>query len=175
MTGVPDEAAREVRHRETQYAVEGWLRLVLGLPVATLWTFFLGQVVLGRPVGGEPAPPVLLCGLTVLFGLGLPALLFQLKLVVEVSSAGVRLAHFPWRSRLVPWSDVHGFRRRTYDARAEFLGWGIRWRPGYGWCFTVSGDEAVEIDLPEDQHLLVGSRDAAALLHALQEASGPSR
>ena len=56
-------------------------------------------------------------------------------------------------------------------------GWGIRWIPGTGWLYNVSGFDAVELDLDGDRKVRIGTDEPQALTAAVERAlaARPSR
>jgi hypothetical protein len=143
-------------YRHTQI---GWtLLLVLGVGA--------GLVAFAASRTGWSGPAPLVFGL-----LGVVAALFC-TLTVEIREGNVLL-----------FFGLGLVRRRVGRAeivRAEAVrnpwhfGWGIRFTP-YGWLFSVSGLDAVEIGLVSGKALRIGTDEPAELAAAIRKGAGLSR
>jgi hypothetical protein len=123
-------------------------------------------------VGSKPAPDAVVWVLFGVIGVALPALFVTMRLVTEVGRDGVRVRFVPFKTRVVALAEVKSFRVREYRPIREFGGWGIRWRPGWGWAYNTRGNRGLEIDLADGSHLMVGSQDPERLAAALRRAKG---
>jgi len=109
----------------------------------------------------------------VIFGIGLPALLFFSQLVTEVRDDGIYIRFSPFHRtfRRIAFMEVKQCEARTYHPIREYGGWGIRVR-----CkekvYNVSGDRGVQIELLNGYRLLIGSQRAEELLRAIQTKDG---
>jgi hypothetical protein len=107
---------------------------------------------------------------------------------IMLAATSVLLLLFGWLTVLVADGEVHarfgvGLIRRTVafgDVRGYravrnpwYYGWGLRLIPG-GWLYNISGLSAVEIDLPENRRIRIGTNDPSGLLEALSRALGRS-
>ena len=69
-------------------------------------------------------------------------------------------------------TDVLAAEAVTYRPIREFTGWGIRWRPGWGWAYSVAGNRGLRVDLRNGSHLMIGSRAPEPLAEAVRMVRG---
>ena len=153
---------------ETQRFDQPWIRLVV-YPIALLmWFFFVRQVVLGIPIGDDPAPDAFYAVFWVVFGIGLPALFHGIRMETRVGPAGVHLRHFPFhrKFRRWPFDRIGSAEARTYRPLREYGGWGIRIGPG-GLAYNVKGNRGVQLVLSSGIRILLGSQEPDALAAAI--------
>ena len=96
------------------------------------------------------------------------ALLFFLfrSLSTVVTSEHLHISYGPGViSKTIPRQDILGSR---LGRTGPFLGWGIRYWPGRGWTWNISGFDVVVLDLPGDRQFRVGTDDPEGLLDALR-------
>jgi hypothetical protein len=106
-------------------------------------------------------------------GLGLPAWVLFIRLVVEVRPEGIcyRFVGMHLRPHRIAWDDVACFYARRYKPIREYGGWGVRWSAS-GKAYNVKGDRGVQLVLRDGRRVLFGSQRAAELEEAIREASG---
>lgn len=94
------------------------------------------------------------------------------SLTVLVSSSEIKVSFgiglIRKRFRIDTVRSVCAVRNRWY------YGWGIRKIPG-GWMYNVSGFDGVEIQTGEGRYFRIGTDEPAALLEAIQSATGLSQ
>jgi len=61
-------------------------------------------------------------------------------------------------AKVIVIKDLKSITLRKYNGIKEFMGWGVRYN-GNTSCFTVSGDDAVEIELSNNDKVLIGTHD----------------
>jgi catechol 2,3-dioxygenase-like lactoylglutathione lyase family enzyme len=155
-----------VVYREVQRFRTLTLWLLVGGIAALLWYGFIRQVVLGQPFGSRPSSDAELAVGWAVFGLGLPALFWGVRLVTEVDDAGVRIRFWPFPGRRIRWPHIRDAQALTYRPLREFGGWGLRWGRGRR-AYSVSGDRGVELVLHRGGRIVIGSQDPAALHAAI--------
>lgn len=142
------------------------MALVFGLAAVPWWGFWQ-QIVRGVPFGNNPGPDLLVILIWLAFGIGLPLFFWQLKLVVEVTPDAVVIRYAPFVNRIIPRATIAHAGTRRYRPLREFGGWGVR-----GWggriAYNVSGNEGAELTLTDGRVVLIGSRQAAALIQAIR-------
>lgn len=160
------------RYREEQRMTQWWLWLLIFFITATLWWSFVQQIVFGEPFGNKPGPDWMVWLFTLLFGIGLPYLLYSIRLIVTVTPDDVQITFTPVYRRTIPLTDIVACRARRYKPLQEYGGWGIK-----GWskakiAYNISGDQGVELDLTSGQQVMLGSQDIDGLAAAIAAASG---
>lgn len=158
----------EPSFRETQRLRQAWIIGLTLTPALLAWYVFVGQVVLGRTVGSNPAPDWAVWLILALVGIGLPALLFSARLDVAVESTGLRIRYFPFLRRFIPWGAIRSADSCTYRPMAQFWGWGIRWSSSEGWAYTTSGNHGVRLTLADGRRLLIGSQRPGELAETIR-------
>ena len=113
-----------------------------------VWWQFYEQVVRNNPQGTQPIPDWLAWVLTIVFGLGFPALGVLLRLVTELHPGQLRVRVFPFRGTSIPLKDVREAEVRDYSAQKEFGGWGVRTGRG-GKAYTAYGNQGVQLWLKQ--------------------------
>ena len=89
-------------------------------------------------------------------GAGLPLFLYSLTMTTIVNSDGITIKYFPVGKAVIKADDIKSIEMRRYKALDEFGGWGIKY--GFGKkCYTMSGDEGVEIKLKSGNCIIIGS------------------
>jgi hypothetical protein len=136
-----------LHYREVQRITALWIWAIVLLPTALAWWAFVQQVLLSKPFGTNPAPNLAVVIIWLVFSLPLPLLILAVSLRTEVRDDTVRLRFFPFRSRTIAIGDIRECEPRTYSPIGEYWGWGIRWTPGHGWCYTVQGNRGVQLTL----------------------------
>ena len=68
---------------------------------ALAWWTFVQQIVMGKPLGEDPAPDWGVWVLWVVIGLGLPLLFFFIRLVLEVTPDAVIIRYRPVTRRTI--------------------------------------------------------------------------
>jgi hypothetical protein len=141
--------------------------LIYGL-TAYIWYTFAQQMLFGNPIGNNPASDWFISLYWVLFGLGMPAFIFGLRLVVAVHPGGVRIEYLPLLRREIPFEQIERAAARRYHPIREYGGWGIRGLP-FMKCiaYSTSGSQGVELLLKDGRLVLLGSQDADALAAAI--------
>jgi hypothetical protein len=165
--GLDVNAADVPAFREVQRATQWWLRLlVLGL-AALAWWAFVQQVVLGKPFGNHPVSDGLVWALWIAFAFGGPLLLFVWRMIVEVHPGELVVRYIPIYRRRIPLAEIEAHEAVTYRPLLEWGGWGLRWFPGRGWVYSVSGNRGVQLELTGGRRLLIGSARPEELDRAL--------
>lgn len=134
-----------------------------------VWWQFYEQIIRNNPQGTQPIPDWAAWALSLVFGLGFPALGFLLRLVTELHPEELRMRVFPFRATSIPLNQVVEAEVRAYSARREFGGWGVRTGRG-GKAYSAYGDKGVQLWLQGDERILIGSQRAQELLDALRAA-----
>ena len=165
--------------REVQHFNQWWVwAVVMGLAGAGWWAF-VEQILMGRAWGNNPAPDAVVVVMWLGFGIGLPLMMRGVRLIVRVSDGALHLRYVPFRYRVIPLTTITSAEPTRYRPMREYFGWGIRWMPGRGWVYSVSGDQGVRLVLGKRRKLLIGSRKpfelaAAIVSNQTPDFDGPS-
>ncbi len=160
-------------YQEVQRFRQLWLwALVAGVAGVSIWSFVV-EIILGRPVGENPAPDVAASIIGVVFGLGLPAFFCAANLTVRVCADGLYYRYFPlhWKFRRIAPEELAGFAAHTYRPLRDYGGWGVRWGQA-GKAYNVSGNRGVMLDLADGRKLLIGSQNPEQMAEAMGLAFG---
>ena len=165
-----EDATENVTYCEVQRFRQIWIWLLIVLLAGIAWYGFLQQIALGKPFGGNPAPDLTMWIFWIAFGVGFPLFLYSVKLIVEVKEDGIHIRFFPLHSRTIPFKNLRSYEVRQYRPILDYGGWGIRWGPGKGWAYNVSGDRGVQLELSNGKQLLIGSQNPEKLAQMIGKA-----
>ena len=153
---------------ETQY-FSWWTWALIALLAVGFGVIFVVQITLKIKVGTRPMPS----WLALVFCLALGAFSFFMAmqcLKVKITNEAVyySLGAFA-RPRTIRIDEISTMSLRKYDGMAEFSGWGVRTNSKEN-CFTVSGDDGLEIKLKDGNKklVLIGTQQAAQLQDILK-------
>jgi hypothetical protein len=135
------------------------------------------QLALGNSWGDHAMPDValgLLGGLVIGLSLVLAYALAALRLVIEVREDALYVRFAPFVTRRIPFSQIVRTEARTYSPVFEYGGWGIRWMPGRGWAYNVSGNRGVQLELSGRKKLMLGTRRPEQLARAIESVMSKS-
>ncbi len=164
----PNQVQPGVSFREVQRPRQWWLWSALTFGTALLaWACFLCQIVVGTPLGSDPAPDWIVLVFWVLFGLAFPLLFLASHLTTEVHSEHLHVTFFPFFRRQLAFADIASCKAVCYQPLAQFGGWGIRVNMDRHWAWSVSGNEGVQLDFRNGRRLLIGSQTAGAFASAV--------
>lgn len=91
--------------------------------------------------------------------LGGPTMFWWARLLTVVEDNRLRVSFRPFLvRRKLPTAEIVSFGATEYSPILEYGGWGVRWRPGKGKAYNVSGNRGVRITLSDGEELLVGSQ-----------------
>ncbi|RME75428.1 MAG: hypothetical protein D6784_07935 [Chloroflexi bacterium] len=162
------------RYREVQRMRQWWLWVIVLAAVSPVWYGTARQIFFDRPFGDRPLPDGGLVLFWLVFGVGLPVMLYYTHLTTEVRTDGVYYRYWPFHRtfRAIPFADIEVFEACTYRPLWEYGGWGIRYGGRRGWAYTVSGKRGVRFQLRSGRQILLGSREADKLAQAVRDAIG---
>jgi hypothetical protein len=134
---------------------------ILLVAVSVISSLFFGvltviQIGFHHKLGNHPAPDLLLFLFFICCTAGAVFFYFQ-KLKTTISETEIQVSFgLLTNKKTIRVTDIKSINVRKYDAMKEFWGWGIRYN-GNTSCFTVSGDDAMEIILANDEKILIGT------------------
>ncbi len=157
-------------YHEVQQFRQVWIWVLVSALAGLVWYAAVSQLLLHRPFGDRPMPDILLVVFWIIFGIGLPALLFFGRLVTEVRDDGIYIRFFPFHRsfRRIAFNELKRYEVRTYRPILEYGGWGIRYCRCSGKAYTVSGRHGLQLELLNGKRLLIGSQRPEELLRAIQ-------
>jgi len=149
---------------------------VLILPIALYFLFSMGpgiyqQLVLGQPWGRKPVSNttlVIVGCLSALASLGVPLLLYFIKLITRVTHDHIEVYFYPFKREQIPFENIVISESRTYNAISEYGGWGIRTGRN-GKAYNVSGNQGVQLELTDGKKLLIGSQRSDELAELIKQ------
>lgn len=147
-----------------------WVWLLVGIVAAGCWAAFVQQIIFGNEVGSQPAPNFVLWLVLILFGVGMPWLMYSMKLVTRLDSSHLVIRFRPLLTRKIPLADIAECEARTYKPLRDFGGWGIRFSFKHGRAYNMFGNRGVQLILRDDKRILVGSQRADELAEAIRKA-----
>jgi hypothetical protein len=155
---------------EVQYMRHPVLLAVVGIIAALMWISFVQQIIYGVPFGTNPAPDVVMWVFVLLFGVGLPVLIYAARLETVVRDGALMFRYVPFHLawRVVPCASIVRAKAEDYSPLREFGGWGIR----FGWkgrAYSASGNMGVRIECRDGDRFLLGSGRAAELARCIGE------
>lgn len=159
------------RFEEKQHFRSLWVWAFVLLGALPIWIVFAIQVVGGRPIGDNPAPDWALWTFLALIGVGLPFLFWWMRLDVRVDDKQLWIRFRPLRSKSIPHEEIQAAEAVDYSPLGEFGGWGVRFRPGFGWAYNVSGKHGVIVTRKDGRRMLIGSQRSDELASALEKAT----
>ncbi len=149
------------------------VRLLVLIPALILLYGAYQQLYLGVPFGDEPASDRTLLGLTLIFGILLPAFFFSIKLTTRVRPDGIYVRFFPIHLKFtkIRFSELRNYQSVRYNPLRDYGGWGIRYGSG-GKAYNISGDQGISLEFVNGKKLLIGTQHPQEMLGAIITASG---
>jgi len=157
--------------KEVQWNKIKWVWAVV-IGIGTLmWYAFYVQIIGGKEFGSNPAPDSVLMVFTFIFGIIFPIFILTFHQITEVRDSGVYIRMSPFPGRFIPLSQIKSYKRRTYNAIAEYGGWGIRF--GFnGRAYNLSGNQGIQLSLESNSNVLIGTGRPEDFNVALNKAMG---
>ena len=116
------------------------------------------QVAFHERLGTHPAPNSLLIVLFIVSVLGLVFFNSQ-KLKLRITETEICVSYGLLTGETIYRKDsIRKISIRKYSAFKEFKGWGVRYGDNNESCFTVSGNEGMEIELVSNEKILIGTK-----------------
>lgn len=147
-----------------------WI-IILGVAVF-IWYSTYQQIILGIPFGSNPAPDSVLIILWVIIGVGFPAALYWMKLILKMDSKQFNYQLFPLHLKTHSYQldDIEKMESVFVRPILDFGGWGIRWgRKGKG--YIISGRKAVKVYLKAGRPIYFSSDHPEEVVEAYREFS----
>jgi hypothetical protein len=164
------QMSSHVIFQEEQRFNQWWIYLIIAAVTIMTWWIFIQQIVFKKPVGNNPGPDWLVWLIMALVGIGLPLLMFTIKMRTLVYPGHILIRFSFFHKRRIPMESILSFEARDYHPVREFGGWGIRWVPGKGIAYNVSGNKGVELKLTSGRIIMIGSQDEKRLERAIKQA-----
>jgi len=162
--------------REEQRFKQPWLWALVLLAAGLAWFVFVYELFRSLSPDAEVNDFWITVLVWAFVGLGLPALFFFNRLVVEVRGDGLYFRYHPYhrRTHRIGWEEIKTAEARTYYPIREYGGWGMRgaWRKGVGKAYNVFGNRGLQLGLINGNRILFGSQQAdelAAAVHGAME------
>ncbi|MBE0637958.1 MAG: hypothetical protein IH598_05520 [Bacteroidales bacterium] len=143
---------------EEQRFTQGWIFLLLIVPVTVIVWGVIQQVIMGIQFGNNPAPDWVLI-LILAFMMLLAAFPFILKLKTLINKEGISYRFFPFHRsfKTITWDMVDKVYVRKYSPIGEFGGWGFRYGKN-GKALNTSGNKGLQIEFRNGTKLLIGTQ-----------------
>ena len=162
-------------YREEQRFQQWWLWLLVGVLTAVGWWLFIQQIILKHPFGENPLPDVGAWIVWALIGLGLPWLLWGIRMVTAVDESAVVILYRPFVRRVIPLASIREASLRVYSPIREYGGWGVKGWSRRNMAYNVSGNRGVQLVLEDGRKVMIGSQRPDELIHAIQEGTEGAR
>lgn len=141
------------------------------LQVLFLWGL-VRQVILNEPWGTKPASGLALVIINA--GLFLLILFFRsinLKTVINDRYISFRFFPLQTKTKLIYWNEIKDISITEYNGIKDFWGFGLRFMPGKGWCYTLPGHSGIRLTLTNKKKILIGThkpKEIAKILNDLK-------
>ncbi|MBA7568794.1 hypothetical protein ES708_10529 [subsurface metagenome] len=135
--------------------------ILLGLLQALFLWGLIQQVIFNKPWGTNPASDNALIIINI--GVVIFILFFfsiNLKTVITNTCISFRMFPFHIKKKNLEWSVIKDVKIVKYDGIKEYWGYGLRFMPGKGWCYTISGDHGIRLILMNEKKILIGTHRA---------------
>jgi len=152
--------------QERQYSRQLWILLLVGVVALATWATFVQQILRGKPVGENPMNDWGVWALTLLLGVGLPALILWMHVETTVGPDQLIVAVVPFTRRVIQPGEIARFGARESKPIREFGGWGIRGLGGNR-AYLMSGNTGVQLDLKNGAKVYIGSSRPGELESAI--------
>ncbi len=161
-------------YQENQTFSQPWLKYLLAIPALAVWYIFIQQVLLGKPMGKNPAPNWLVLLLTALIGVVLPLLFAKTQLIIQVRLDGFyyRFSPFQRRFRRLLWSEIGRYEKITFSAVKDFGGYGIRAKRGET-VYVIQGNQGVRFYRRHGKRVVFSAAHADQLIQAINSVFPP--
>jgi hypothetical protein len=145
-----------------------WVPIVV--VTGLVWYEFFQQVIRDNPAGTQPLPDWAAWVLAIVFGIGLPAAGYLLRLITEVRAGDIYVYVFPFRGSHIALKDVTEAEARDYSGQREYGGWGVRTTAKAGKAYTAWGTKGVQLWLKEGERILIGTQEPKEFTDVLRKA-----
>ncbi len=123
-----------------------------------------------KPVGINPTNDLtyIIINLSLL---AIHVLLASMMLKTEVTDTGISIKFYPFhlKEKIISWSEMTEIQLVKYDGIKEYYGYGMRYLPKKGWCYTISGKFGIKLYLKNEKNILIGTHKEIELLNTLKE------
>ncbi len=160
-------------YREVQHFRQWWVWLIVVAVAGLGWWTLIQQLILGRPLGDDPLPDWGAWLVWVLFGIGLPLLLWNTRLVTEVAPGRLTISFWPLTRRTIPLAALQETAVRSYNPLREYGGWGVKGWSRRNIAYNVSGDRGVQLLLEDGRRVLIGSQRPEELARSIEALRAP--
>ncbi len=151
--------------KEEQRFTQWWLwLLMIGIGLFQIY-WIITQLILGQPVGDNPAPDTVLVVISILV-FGVIGLVWFIKLKTEIDRNEIRVRFIPFVKRIVRWNEVKTAEVINYGFQG---GWGIRVGTKYGTVYNTKGKIGLAIELHNGKKFLVGTQKEKELAEVIRK------
>lgn len=91
------------------------------------------------------------------------------RLKIEINRNAIEYKFLPFSKNKILWKDVSKVEIVNISAVTDFLGWGIRWSPKFGWGYITNSDHGIFITKNNGKKVTISIKDNTALAHFLEE------
>src|SRR4051794_34462183 len=103
---MPVETARTPIFREIQCLRQWWIWVIFLAVAGIMWYIFVGQIILGTPMGSRPAPDAAVWLLWIFVGIGFPSFFWSCRMTTEVRDDQLVMIWAPFYRRKFAYSDI---------------------------------------------------------------------
>ncbi|WP_371261470.1 DUF6141 family protein [Bacillus sp. OV322] len=162
-----------VLYREVQRPRQLLYIIVIIFVSGIFWWGFIQQIIYGIQFGDKPASDIELVIAWVLFGLIIPLLASQVKLITEVRIDGLYIKFVPFHFgyRVFHFQSIRDYKSVSFSSLIRFGGWGIRINLNGERLYNITGSEGVELRLTSGDIVIIGSKNSDELKKALDLSS----
>lgn len=156
-------------YREVQRPKQLWVFILISLNTLFMWYWLIKQIIIGVPVGNNPASDAFTIVFWIIFGVLIPLIYFTLvKLIIEVRYDGlyIKFQPFHFKFRHFPTKDILRYEAITYSPLKRFGGWGIRFNFKNETAYNMIGNKGIELNVKNDV-FVVGSQNPEELKESL--------
>ena len=147
-----------IQFEENQRFKELAIYILLGLlQILFLWGF-IRQVLFNKPWGTRPASDLALIIINMgMFLFIILFFLFNLKTIITEQYISFRFYPLQIKMRIIYWEQVESVSVIKYDGMKEYWGFGLKYMPGKGWCYTMPGHFGLKLTLTNKKTILIGT------------------
>jgi hypothetical protein len=115
-------------------------------------------VLFNKPWGTRPASDLALIIINMgMFLFIILFFLFNLKTIITEQYISFRFYPLQIKMRIIYWEQVESVSVIKYDGLKEYWGFGLKYMPGKGWCYTMPGHYGLKLTLTNKKTILIGT------------------